>query len=131
MGNLYVISHGSAADSNTVIFELKEKEMSDQIGILVNERMFEWAAAVGLRDSASSETVADIYRQHGDALFDKQSYDQALAVYGKTIELGLPLEPSYIVEKYLDAQRIGHVAKYLKKLHEHNMAEREHTALLL
>ena len=25
--------------------------------------------------------------------------------------------------RYLDAQRIGHVAKYLKRLHEKNMAE--------
>ena len=30
---------------------------------------------------------------------------QALSVYVKTVELGLPLEPSYVVERYLDAQR--------------------------
>ena len=30
---------------------------------------------------------------------------QALQIYSKTVELGLPLEPSYVVERYLDAQR--------------------------
>lgn len=77
------------------------------------------------------EVTADIYREHGDALFAKRAYDQALGVYMKTIDLGIPLEPSYVVEKFLDAQRIAHVAQYLKRLHEKNLAEREHTALLL
>ena len=30
---------------------------------------------------------------------------KALQIYSKTVELGLPLEPSYVVERYLDAQR--------------------------
>mmetsp|Transcript_806 Transcript_806/g.1205 ORF Transcript_806/g.1205 Transcript_806/m.1205 type:complete len:952 (-) Transcript_806:33-2888(-) len=130
LGSIFVLSRGGA-DSNTVLFELCEKDLSEQLDILVKKRMFEWAAEIALRSNASSENIADIYRQHGDALFEKRAYDQALAVYTKTVDLGLPLEPSYIVERYLDAQRIGHVAQYLKRLHECNMAEREHTALLL
>lgn len=130
MGSIFVLSRGGA-DGNTVLFELREKELSERLDILVKKRMFEWAAEVGLQGAAAPETIADIYRQHGDALFEKRGYDQALAVYTKTVDLGLPLEPSYIVERYLDAQRIGHVAKYLKKLHECDIAEREHTALLL
>eukprot|EP00928_Gymnodinium_smaydae_P015516 TRINITY_DN15739_c0_g1_i3.p1 TRINITY_DN15739_c0_g1~~TRINITY_DN15739_c0_g1_i3.p1 ORF type:complete len:767 (-),score=132.22 TRINITY_DN15739_c0_g1_i3:64-2364(-) len=130
LGSIFVVSRGGA-DGNTVLFELREKELQEQLDVLVKKRMFEWAAEVGLRAGAPTETICDIYRQHGDALFEKRAYDQALAVYMKTVDLGLPLEPSYIVECYLDAQRIGHVAKYLKRLHERNMAEREHTALLL
>lgn len=130
MGSVFVLSRGGA-DGTSVLFELREKELPQQLDILLKKRMFEWAADIGLREGSPSETIADIYRQHGDALFEKRAYDQALAVYIKTVELGLPLEPSYIVERYLDAQRIGHIAKYLKRLHERNMAEREHTALLL
>lgn len=130
MGSVFILSHGGA-DSNTVLFELREKDLSEQLDILVKKRMFEWAAEIGLTNGATPESIADIHKLHGDALFEKRAYDQALAVYTKTIDLGLPLEPSYIVERYLDAQRIGHVAKYLKRLHEKNRAEREHTALLL
>jgi hypothetical protein len=129
-GGLFVLSRG-AGESNTVLFELREKELSQQLEILIGKNMFEWAAELALRNGAPAEKVAEIYRQHGDRQFEKRAYDQALAVYMKTVDLGLPLEPSYIVEQYLDAQRIGHVAKYLKRLHERNMAEREHTALLL
>jgi len=130
MGSVFVLSRGGA-DGNTVLFELREKELSEQLNILVKKRMFEWAAEIGTRSGAPAESVSDIYRQHGDALFEKRAYDQALAIYSKTVDMGLPLEPSYIVERYLDAQRIGHVAKYLKRLHEKHLAEREHTALLL
>mmetsp|Transcript_68179 Transcript_68179/g.134654 ORF Transcript_68179/g.134654 Transcript_68179/m.134654 type:complete len:952 (-) Transcript_68179:67-2922(-) len=130
MGSVFVISRGGA-DSNTVLFELREKDLTEQLDILVKKRMFEWAAETALRGGAAPSAAAEIYRQHGDALFEKRAYDQALAVYTKTVDLGLPLEPSYVVERYLDAQRIGHVAKYLKRLHEANLAEREHTALLL
>jgi len=130
MGSIFVLSRGGA-DSNTVLFELREKELADRLEILVNRRMFEWAAEIGLQGGEPAEGVAEIYRLHGDALFEKRAYDQALAVYSKTVDLGLPLEPSYVVDRYLGAQRIGHVAKYLKRLHEKNIAEREHTALLL
>ena len=80
---------------------------------------------------ANSETTAEIYRMHGDSFFEKRAYDQALAVCMKTVDLGLSLEPSYVVERYLVAKRVAHVARYLKKLHEKSLAEREHTALLV
>lgn len=130
LGVIFVLSRGGA-DGNTVLFELREKSLTEQLDILVKKRMFEWAAEIALQGGAPPETTADIYRMHGDSFFEKRAYDQALAVYMKTVDLGLPLEPSYVVERYLEAQRIGHVAQYLKKLHEKNLAEREHTALLL
>jgi len=130
LGRVFVLSRGGA-DGNSVLFELREKPLEERLDVLVRKRMFEWAAEVALSCNAAPEVTADIYRQHGDALFEKRAYDQALGVYVKTVELGLPLEPSYVVERYLDAQRIGHVAQYLKKLHEKDMAEPEHTALLL
>eukprot|EP00435_Cladocopium_sp_Y103_P060326 s1285_g22.t1 len=117
MRRIYLVSRGGA-DGNTVLFELREKPLTERLDVLVKKRMFEWAAEVALTSKAAPEVTAEIYRQHGDALFEKRAYDQALQIYSKTVELGLPLEPSYVVERYLDAQRIGHVAQYLKKLHE-------------
>lgn len=130
MGSIFVLSRGGS-DGNTVMFELREKPLSEQLDSLVKKRFFDWAAKVAQRNGASSEERSEIYRQHGDALFEKRAYDHALEVYMKTVDLGLPLEPSYVVERYLDAQRIGHVARYLKQLHIKKMAQPEHTALLL
>eukprot|EP00930_Biecheleria_cincta_P012720 TRINITY_DN11700_c0_g1_i1.p1 TRINITY_DN11700_c0_g1~~TRINITY_DN11700_c0_g1_i1.p1 ORF type:complete len:963 (-),score=174.62 TRINITY_DN11700_c0_g1_i1:574-3081(-) len=130
MDRVFVLSRGGS-EANTVLFELREKPLAERLDTLVKKRMFEWAAEVALKSDAAPEVVSDIYRQHGDALFEKRAYDQALAVYSKTVDLGKALEPSYVVERYLDAQRIGHVAQYLKKIHEQDLAEPEHTALLL
>lgn len=130
LGGIFVVSRGGA-DSSTVLFELREKSLPEQLEILVQKRMFEWAAEIALQGGAPPETTAEIYRMHGDSFFEKRAYDQALAVYMKTVDLGLPLEPSYVVERYLEAQRVAHVAQYLKKLHEKSLAEREHTALLV
>lgn len=41
------------------------------------------------------------------------------------------MEPSYVIRKFLDAQRIHNLTSYLQALHEKNMATSEHTTLLL
>ena len=46
--------------------------------VLVKKRMFEWAAEVALSSKAAPEITSEIYRQHGDALFEKRAYDQAI-----------------------------------------------------
>jgi hypothetical protein len=41
--------------------------------------------------------ICNIYRLHGDALHVKRLYDQALAIYQKTIDMDLPLESNLII----------------------------------
>lgn len=41
------------------------------------------------------------------------------------------LEPSYVIRKFLDAQRIHNLASYLERLHTSNLAAPDHTTLLL
>ncbi|KAK9285024.1 hypothetical protein L1049_024206 [Liquidambar formosana] len=41
------------------------------------------------------------------------------------------LEPSYVIQKFLDAQRIYNLTNYLEKLHEKGLASKDHTTLLL
>lgn len=130
MGSIFVLSRGGA-DSNTVLFELREKDLGERTDSLVERRFFDWASEIALQEGAPKESVAEVYRLHGDAFYEKRDYHKALEIYMKTVDLDLPIEPSYIIDKYLDAQKIGHIAMYLKKLHECGFAEQEHTALLL
>ena len=128
--SIFVLSKGGA-NGQAVLFQLKAKPMQEQIQILLKKRMFEWAAEIAIRGGYGREATADIYRQHGDSLYEKRAYDSALAIYAKTVELALPLEPSYVIQKFLETNKIGLIAKYLQKLHEKGLAEKEHTALLL
>eukprot|EP00913_Durusdinium_trenchii_P026703 g25052.t2 len=128
LGKIYLVSRGGA-DGNTVLFELQEKPLSERLDVLVKKRMFEWAAEVALTSNGAPEVTAEIYRQHGDALFEKRAYDQALQIYAKTVDLGLPLEPSYVVERYLDAQRRGTIFA-MERLKEESEASSEALEML-
>ena len=58
--------------------------------------------------------MAEIQRRYGDHLYAKHDYDGAVAQYGATIGC---LEPSYVIRKFLDAQRIHNLTAYLEALH--------------
>ena len=88
--------------------------------------MFDWATELAQRELpqdsiAQRELLQHIYKLHGDALYEKKLFDNALTTYMKSIDLNLPLETSYVIEKYLDANKISHIGKYLRRLHEKNM----------
>ena len=52
-----------------------------------------------------------VHRQYGDHLYSKRDYEGAIAQYMKTIGR---LEPSYVIRKFLDAQRIHNLTAYLQ-----------------
>ncbi len=41
------------------------------------------------------------------------------------------MEPSFVIRKFLDAQRIHNLTLYLQALHQKNLATSDHTTLLL
>jgi len=63
---------------------------------------------------AEPSAVAEIQRRYGDHLYAKHDYDGAVAQYAATIG---SLEPSYVIRKFLDAQRIHNLTAYLEALH--------------
>lgn len=73
-------------------------------------------------------TVMDICKRFGDYLYSKQDYESAMGQYIRTIGY---LEPSYIIRKFLDAQKILGLTLYLKALHDRHLANGDHTTLLL
>jgi hypothetical protein len=69
-----------------------------------------------------------IFRRFGDHLYQKGDYDTAMQQYLRAID---NTEPSQIIRKFLDNQRIRNLIDYLEELHEHNKATSDHTTLLL
>lgn len=51
-----------------------------------------------------------------------------MSQYVKTIRF---LEPSYIIRRFLDSQRIVNLTEYLQELHKQKLANEDHTTLLL
>jgi len=69
-----------------------------------------------------------IFRKYGDYLYQKGDYDTAMQQYLRAVD---NTEPSQVIRKYLDTQRIHNLIDYLEELHEHDKATADHTTLLL
>ena len=64
---------------------------------------------------ADASSCGEIQRRYADHLYSKHDYDGAMTQYVSTIGY---LEPSYVIRKFLDAQRIHNLTSYLEQLHE-------------
>lgn len=105
-----------------------EKDMESKLDILFKKNLYPVAINIVQSQQADAAATAEVLRKYGDHLYSKQEYDEAMAQYIHTIG---HLEPSYVIQKFLDAQRIYNLTNYLEKLHEKGLASKDHTTLLL
>ncbi|XP_065843977.1 vacuolar protein sorting-associated protein 11 homolog [Oscarella lobularis] len=122
-GALYVIS-----GQDRKLFRLEEKSVNNKLEILFKKNQYEMAINLARNQRYDVDGLVDIFRQYGDHLYTKGDHDGAIKQYVKTIE---HLEPSYVIRRFLDAQRIHNLTTYLEALHEKSLATTDHTTLLL
>ena len=101
---------------------LREKPLSDQIALLQDKSLFEWALEIA-RDE-SPDVIADIFRAYAESFFTKGEYEKAASIFMRAVDEGVVIETSFIVSKFLldksfrNLNAIQQVANYLRKLHE-------------
>ncbi|KAK9084651.1 hypothetical protein Sjap_025062 [Stephania japonica] len=105
-----------------------EKDMESKLDMLFKKNLYTVAINLVHSQQADAAATAEVLRKYGDHLYGKQDYDEAMAQYINTIG---HLEPSYVIQKFLDAQRIYNLTNYLENLHEKGLASKDHTTLLL
>ncbi|KAJ0054325.1 hypothetical protein Pint_01859 [Pistacia integerrima] len=105
-----------------------EKDMESKLDMLFKKNLYTVAINLVQSQQADPAATSEVLRKYGDHLYSKQDYDEAMAQYINTIG---HLEPSYVIQKFLDAQRIYNLTNYLEKLHEKGLASKDHTTLLL
>ncbi|PIN17534.1 Vacuolar assembly/sorting protein PEP5/VPS11 [Handroanthus impetiginosus] len=121
-GNIVLIM----ADKSALF--IVEKDMESKLDMLFKKNLYIVAINLVQTQQADAVATAEVLRKYGDHLYSKQEYDEAMAQYIRTIG---HLEPSYVIQKFLDAQRIYNLTNYLEKLHEKGLASKDHTTLLL
>ncbi|KAH6781017.1 vacuolar protein sorting 11 [Perilla frutescens var. hirtella] len=121
-GNILLIM----ADKSALL--VVEKDMESKLDMLFKKNLYPVAINLVQSQQADAAATAEVLRKYGDHLYSKQNYDEAMAQYIHTIG---HLEPSYVIQKFLDAQRIYNLTNYLEKLHEKGLASKDHTTLLL
>uniref|UniRef100_A0A1D1XE62 Vacuolar protein sorting-associated protein 11 homolog n=1 Tax=Anthurium amnicola TaxID=1678845 RepID=A0A1D1XE62_9ARAE len=114
--------------SDKKILCIAEKDMESKLDMLFKKNLYTVAVNLVQSQQADAAATAEVLRKYGDHLYGKQEFDEAMAQYIHTIG---HLEPSYVIQKFLDAQRIYNLTNYLEKLHEKDLASKDHTTLLL
>ncbi|EST08049.2 Zinc finger, RING/FYVE/PHD-type [Kalmanozyma brasiliensis GHG001] len=117
---------------------LEEKPLRAKLDVLYRKSLFLLAVNLArsqMQRAANPDVLArtealmgDIYQRYGDHLYNKGDYDGAMAQYVKTIG---HTQPSFVIRRFLDAQRITNLTTYLQELHAQNLASSDHTTLLL
>lgn len=105
-----------------------EKDMGSKLAMLFKKNLYTVAINLVQSQHADAAATAEVMRKYGDHLYEKQNYGEAMQQYIRTIG---QLEPSYVIQKFLDAQQIHNLTNYLEKLHEKGLATADHTTLLL
>ncbi|KAG2053203.1 hypothetical protein BDR06DRAFT_956764 [Suillus hirtellus] len=121
-GNIYILTN------NGQLTRLAEKSTFAKLSMLYAKALYPLALSLTQTQHLDESYVADIHRQHGDHLYTKGDWDGAMTCYLKTIGW---VKPSYIVRKFLYAQRIHNLVTYLQELHALGLANADHTTLLL
>nr|XP_010942636.1 vacuolar protein-sorting-associated protein 11 homolog [Elaeis guineensis] len=114
--------------SDRKILCIAEKDMESKLDMLFKKNLYTVAINLVQSQQADAASTAEVLRKYGDHLYGRQDYDEAMSQYINTIG---HLEPSYVIQKFLDAQRIHNLTNYLEKLHERGLASKDHTTLLL
>jgi hypothetical protein len=96
--------------------------------MLYQRNMYEFAIELAEKSGMDPQQKNIIFRKFGDHLYQKGEYDRAMTQYIRAIE---STEPSQVIRRFLDTQRIHNLIEYLEELHEHHKATADHTTLLL
>ncbi|KAI1184268.1 vacuolar protein sorting protein-like protein [Nemania serpens] len=105
-----------------------EKSLQQRLELLYQRNLFPLAINLAQKSGMDMQQQNVIYRKYGDHLYQKGDYDGAMGQYIKAID---NTEPSQVIRKFLDTQRIHNLIEYLEELHEHHRATADHTTLLL
>ncbi|XP_054160559.1 vacuolar protein sorting-associated protein 11 homolog [Oppia nitens] len=121
-GSLYCIT----TDGRVVY--LRESDTQTKLEMLFKKNQFSLAIDLAKSQQYDSDALSDIFKHYGDHLYRKGDHDAAIAQYIHTIGR---LEASYVIQKFLDAQRIHNLTAYLQALHRKGLANEDHTTLLI
>ncbi|KAI9732100.1 MAG: hypothetical protein M1834_004196 [Cirrosporium novae-zelandiae] len=110
------------------LFQYHEKPLDQKLDILYQRNLY--VLAINLAQKAGIDALQQnvIYRKYGDYLYQKGDFDTAMQQYLRAID---NTEPSQVIRKYLDTQRMHNLIEYLEELHDHGKATPDHTTLLL
>ncbi|TIC15360.1 hypothetical protein E3Q14_00419 [Wallemia mellicola] len=110
------------------VYTLHEKSVFSKLELLYKSNYYLLAFDIVADSKLEKYIEMDVHKRYADYLYQKNDYDLATQEYCKTIGY---VEPSSIIRKFLDHQRIHDLVKYLQEVHYKGNANPDYTTLLL
>ena len=95
------------------IIKLKEKDNKYKFEIFYKKSFFDTAYEYAKNLNYDQKKISEISRRHGDHLYQKGDYLKSIEQYILTIN---NLEPSYVIQKFLDGSKLDYLILYLEAL---------------
>ncbi|KAL1413091.1 Vacuolar protein sorting-associated protein 11 [Vanrija albida] len=108
--------------------KLEENSTASKLEAMYKRNLYTLALSLAKSQGVADAELAQVHKLYGDYLYGKGDFDGAMDQFIKTLGF---LQPSYVIRKFLDAQRIDNLTTYLQELHSRGLANPDHTTLLL
>jgi hypothetical protein len=126
-----VLSDGGVAyviTSSWSLIRFREKDTANKLDVLLRKSLYPLAISLAAEEQSDVNEVMRLYKMYADHLYKKNDFDGSITQYCHTIGF---VQPSYVIRRFLDTQRINNLTVYLEKLHQKGLATKDHTTLLL
>lgn len=117
------------------IIKLKEKDNKEKFDTFYKKSFFDTAYEYAKSLNYDRKKVSEISRRHAYHLYQKGDYAKAIEQYIMTINY---LDPSYVIQMFLDGSKLDYLILYLDALHNDEQFKnrdpdemKDYTALLL
>ena len=112
------------------LIALSEKDWAPKLELLYRKGLYPTALSLAHSEGRDEVEILKIHREYALHLHAKADYAGAAEQFIHTIG---HTQPSFVISKYLEGDRIRHLARYLTALHAdpRRLAAAEHTTLLL
>ena len=113
-------------NNDKVVRMFQEIKNQPKIDLLCEKLRFEPALKMTQEMQLGPEIEANVHALYGDFLFGQHNFDAAIQHYIMTIGY---VEPSHVIEKFVEPQHAENLAHYLAKL-PRQLVTKQHTTLL-
>jgi hypothetical protein len=117
------------------IIKLKEKDNKDKFDTFYKKSFFDTAYEYAKNLNYDKKKISEISDRHAYHLYKKGDYSKAIEQYILTINY---LDPSYVIQLFLDGSKLEYLILYLEALHKDEQFKlrdpdemKDYTALLL
>jgi hypothetical protein len=87
------------------LIKLRDKDLQEKLNEFFRINLYEKAIQLAKSEGCPQSKIIEYYCKYGDWLYEKDDFDQAMEQYLQTIDQQSTIEPSYVIRKFLDAQK--------------------------